>query len=147
METTTSRQPFWIFLLCAFTQIVTFLFLYLIGWSIINHFYTLSGKFDWGLIFMLALFAFFGATCIQWLTLYFTQGTYLTQIFGLILVIMVLLIYSSYFPVRSLFLLGCLLIGMLFSRFLYFRLNERAMAMDKPLESNTDDLLDDERWD
>lgn len=120
-----TKKPFWIFLFCAFMQVILFLFLYSLGWSIIDHYYHPGNKFDWGLIFLLAMYAFFIATSLQWLVLFFTRGQYLKPISALVFITLAVLVYTSYFPWRYLFLLACLLSAILLAAFLFTRLSKR----------------------
>lgn len=117
-----TKKPFWIFLFCAFVQVILFLFIYSVGWSIIDHYYHPGNKFDWGLTFLVATYAFFIATSLQWLILFFTKGQFLGPISALVFISLAVFVYTSSYPWRYLFLLACLLAAILFATFVFNRL-------------------------
>lgn len=117
-----TKKPFWIFLFCAFMQMILFLFVYSVGWSIIDHYYDPDFKLNWGLTYLLAMYGFFIATAVQWLVLFFTKGQYLKPIGALVFITLAALVYTAYYPWRYLFLLTCLLAALLLAAFIYNRL-------------------------
>ncbi|WP_020534304.1 hypothetical protein [Lewinella cohaerens] len=144
MNTDHPRKPFWIFLFCAFMQVILFLFIYSIGWSIIEHYYHPSNRFDWGLTFLLAIYAFFIATSVQWLLLFFTKGKYLIAISAIVFITLAIFIYTSYYPWRSLFLLGCLFSAQATSNLVFRRLSKRVLASTAKKNNSASNLLDDD---
>lgn len=145
MKRDATKTPFWIFLLCAFIQEIAFLFLYSVGWSILNHFLKLSRSIDWGLTFLLAIYAFFIATIFQWLLLYFINARYLKPIMAVIFVTLAMLVYTHHFPYHSLFLLACLLAAMLLAALLFVRLSKlKKNPLTGTPNTASSDLLDDD---
>lgn len=145
MKSDETKTPFWIFLLCAFVQEIAFLFLYSVGWAILNHFYKLSRSLDWGLTFLLAIYAFFIATVFQWLLLYFVNARYLKSIMAVVFVTLATLVYTRHFPYHSLFLLVCLLSAMLLAAFLFTRLSKfKKNPLTGTPDTASSNLLDDD---
>ena len=119
-----TKKPFWIFLFCAFMQVILFLFIYSVGWSIIEHYYHPGFKLDWGLTYLVSMYAFFIASSVQWLVLFFTRGQYLRPISALVFITLATLVYTPYYPWRYLFLMACLLAAIVLAAFLFTRLSK-----------------------